>query len=120
MDPAILALFIPILALMIPIVAILSSRTKDQGKERERIEARKMYERIVRDKLDVMKTAIAMGFQDNELKELDARLERLVGSEKMQELLDAKPSVPVAPTEALDAELTRELDAVRRMRSERQ
>ena len=116
----ILGIMIPILALMIPIIAILSAPAKGRAQQRERDEARRMYERIVRDKLDVIKTAVAMGYQQNELRELDARLEKLVGTQKLQELLEKAPSVPVAPPEAHDADLLEELDAVRRMQREKQ
>lgn len=77
MDLGALALLIPIIMVCIPIVAILVNPYRETLKKRERDDARKTYERIVMEKLDVMKTAIAMGQSGDDLEELDARLERL-------------------------------------------
>ena len=114
MDPAILALFIPILALAIPIVAILVKPMSESMHKHERAEARRLYERIALEKLEVMKTALAMGYTHNELQELDARLEKLVGADKLQTLLDAKqPDLPAAQTELLDTDLEAEIQRQR-------
>lgn len=52
---------------------------------------RERRQRMVRDvlneKLDVLKTAVAMGYKVDELALLDARLEKLVGKEQLEELL---------------------------------
>lgn len=110
-----LALMIPIVALCIPIVAILVKPFSESAKQHERIEARKLYERLALEKLDVIKTAVAMGYAQSDLGELDARLERLIGAEKLQQLLDPKtPGVPLAQGEILQAELTDELEQLRR------
>lgn len=47
----------------------------------ERKEARKTYERIVMEKLEVMKTALTMGMGKDDLAELDERLEKLIGAD---------------------------------------
>ena len=108
-----LALMIPIIALMIPIVAILVKPFSDAMRRRERVEARKAYQRLVEEKLDVIKTAIAMGYGDAELRELDARLEKLVGTEKLKELLEVRPGVPVPDAELSDTDLAGELARAR-------
>jgi hypothetical protein len=108
-----LALMIPIMALMIPIVAILVKPFSDAMRRRERVEARKAYQRLVEEKLDVIKTAIAMGYGDAELRELDARLEKLVGTEKLKELLEVRPGVPVPDAELSDTDLAGELARAR-------
>ena len=116
-----LALMIPILALMIPMVAILSRQHVIGRKASERAEARKMYERLALEKLDVIKTAVAMGYKQDELGELYQRLEQLIGTEQLQALLsDEAPAVPTAPAGLQQAELTAELDEVRRLRAHRQ
>ena len=80
-------------------------------KQAERERARQSYERLTRDKLDVIKTAIAMGRSDDEIRELDQRLERLVGSEKLHSLLDPKaPTPPPVTSEILDADIVDEVD----------
>ena len=114
-----MALMIPIIALMIPIIAIFSRQNADALKRSERIEARKLYERLALEKLDVIKTAVAMGYTHDELIALDRRLEQLIGKEQLQSLLrDKSPGVPEAPAEMQHAELTAELNEVRRMRTQ--
>ena len=98
-----MALMIPIIAVSIPVVAILVDPWKRRMAMAERREARKMYERIVMEKLDVIKTAIAMGQGSDHIKDLDQRLERLIGSDQLGRLLDEKkPKAPEAPAELRD------------------
>jgi len=113
---AIIAVTIPVVALMIPIVKILVKPFNDAMGRRERVEARKAYQRLVEEKLDVMKTAIAMGYREAELRELDARLEKLVGTEKLKELLEEQPGVPVPDAELSDTDLAGELARTRQER----
>jgi hypothetical protein len=120
MDVAILGISIPIIALMIPIVAILASHHRAILKQREREAARKMYERIVREKLDVMKTAITMGYQTNDLVDLDSRLEKLIGSEQLRSILSDTPAVPMANAELMDSDLLSETQKVRRSQRQSQ
>lgn len=84
--PDIIWILIPGLALSIPIIAILMEPLKARQKIAERREVRAMYERLAHEKLDVLRTAITMGFKTDELADLDARLERLVGTERMREV----------------------------------
>src|SRR5687768_11854871 len=88
-------ILIPMMALLIPIVAIMGPTLTEPFKQRmrmaERREARKLYERMMLEKLDVLKTGIAMGYSKDEMRELDARLERLIGSEKLKGLLEQDP-----------------------------
>jgi len=80
-------------------------------KAKDRADARAMYERVTRDKLDVIKTALAMGVDKQELKDLDKRLEQLIGSDKLHALLDAQnPAVPTLNEELLDIDLTQEIE----------
>jgi hypothetical protein len=65
-----------------------------------------------------MKTAVAMGFEQNDLRDLDARLERLVGTDKLQGLLTGK-EVPAATavqpgSELNDTDLTNEIERLQR------
>lgn len=79
------------------------------SKYRERERAREMYENLIAEKLDVLKTAIAMGMSRSELDYLDRRLEDLIGTDKMRALLDEKqptiPAVAQVPAADLDHEL---------------
>jgi hypothetical protein len=112
-----LALMIPLLALSIPIVSILVKPMTVRMKRAEREKARKMYQDIVMAKLDVMKTAITMGHSKSDLAELDERLERLVGADRMQHLLEDKPGVPVvkSDSELMNTDLLHEVEEQRRI-----
>jgi ABC-type multidrug transport system fused ATPase/permease subunit len=88
-----------LVALLIFIGWLISSNRKSH----EIASARESYERMVREKLDVIKTAVAMGRTDDEIRELDRRLERLIGSDKLQGLLDSRnPRPPAADQELQD------------------
>ena len=118
MEIAVMALMIPIIGVCIPIVAILVNPYRENLKKRERDAARKTYERIVMEKLDVMKTAIAMGQSGDDLEELDARLERLVGSDKLKGLLSPEtPKTPSMGESLLDADLLEEVERKKRKKS---
>ena len=83
---------------------------------RERADARRLYREIVMEKLDVIKTALAMGFQRDEVIELDRRLERLVGSRQLRELLDRKqPETPIASGDLMNADLLAETEQIQQM-----
>lgn len=73
----------------IPLAAIMSGPIKQWLAQRERREARQLYERLTMEKLDVIKTAVAMGMDKHGLAELDDKLERLIGAEQMQSLAAA-------------------------------
>lgn len=121
LDPSIIWIWIPLTALAIPIVAILTGPISLRMRQAERREARKLYERVVMEKLDVMKTAVAMGFQQDDLQDLDARLERLVGTDKLQGLLvDREAPVPPevqAEGELHDTDLAAEIERLRQGRA---
>ncbi|MCB1217405.1 hypothetical protein KDL44_08420 [bacterium] len=64
----------------------------------ERRESREMYERIVRDRLFVIQTALEAGFDDREVARLDRRLSGLIGQQEMQKLAGVQiRKVPEAP-----------------------
>jgi hypothetical protein len=64
--------------------------------QRERREARALYERLMNEKLDIVKTAVAIGMSNADLADLDMRLERLIGTDQMQSMLLAeKPRTPL-------------------------
>ena len=110
---AIIGVMIPIVALLIPIVAILTGPINKRAAINERREARQLYERIVMEKLDVVKTAIAMGHSTQDLQELDKRLENLIGTDELKKLLDPKqPKTPDATPELRAVDLQSELKHV--------
>ena len=77
----------------------------------ERDKALEVYRDIAREKLDVMKNAIAMGYTESELENLDKRLEKLIGRDKLEEILDG--GLPQADHDMLDRDLLRELNRLR-------
>jgi hypothetical protein len=79
-------------------------------KQQERAESRKLFERLAQEKLEVVKTALTMGYGDLELKKLDERLERLVGPERLTQLLKEEPEVELKEVDMLDADLQAEIE----------
>jgi hypothetical protein len=82
----------------------------------ERARARELYERLVREKLEVVKDAIAMGYSEAELDRLDARLEELIGREQLQRLLSEKPEAPTPDADLMDTDLLAEAERLKRPR----
>jgi hypothetical protein len=76
---------------------------------KDRADARALYERVTRDKLDVIKTAITMGYSKQDLAELDARLEQLIGTDKLQALSQEPGAPPPLSSQLLDQDLAQEL-----------
>src|SRR5438105_15164726 len=93
-DPSVVWILIPLAGIAIPIVGKIVALFRDRQQVQERNEARKMYERLAMEKLDVLKSALAMGYKSADLADLDNRLERLLGSDKMSTLLSATPLAP--------------------------
>jgi hypothetical protein len=83
-------------------------------KRAERAEARKLYERLVQEKLDVIKTAVAMGHDESNLRILDERLEQLIGRDKLENLLAEEPRVPEVSADLMDDDLQAEVDRLAR------
>ena len=102
LDPSTIWILIPLTALAIPIVAILAQPFQARLKSIERDKLRQMYERLALEKLDVIKTAVAMGYKQADLADLDSRLEQVIGSEAMQRVLDGKSAIPSTQMAALD------------------
>src|SRR5688572_7022617 len=81
-------------------------------RERRQSEAQRSHERILLESIDVLKTAIAMGFDRTQLDELDVRLEKLIGSDKLAGLLDNRDNVAAAsqrelPGDEIELEIER-------------
>jgi hypothetical protein len=100
-------------AFTVPILAILIQPMRVRARQLEQREARQSYERLVREKLDVIKTAVAMGYTNDQLSDLDARLERLVGTDKLSGLLGDSPRTPEVTTQLLDHDLLSEIQIAR-------
>jgi hypothetical protein len=77
-----------------PLIFVLRKPLQIWLAQRERREARQLYERLTMEKLDVIKTAVAMGMKKDDLADLDSRLERLIGEDQMKSLLLQEPQVP--------------------------
>lgn len=74
------------------------------------------YERLAKDKLEVIKTALAMGYKDDDLAALDARLERLIGADKLTEILRGSGPEALASADLVDTQLDHEIERLRKMR----
>jgi hypothetical protein len=97
-NPATAWIIIPMLAFSIPILSTLMAPFNARAKSAERERLHRMYERLALEKLDVIKTAVAMGYQKSDLHELDSRLESVIGSEAMRALLDGKSASSGKPS----------------------
>jgi hypothetical protein len=93
---------------VMPAVFVLPGPIKQWLAQRERREARQLYERLTMEKLDVIKTAVAVGMDKHDLADLDDKLERLIGSTQMKSLLLKEPKLPAGAAElhALEAGVT--------------
>lgn len=78
----------------------------------ERAEARALYERLVREKLDVIRTALNMGAGEQELARLDLRLEELIGTDKLRALLNDPSTAPLPAAQLLDTDIEHERQAL--------
>lgn len=83
----------------------------------ERKQALEVYERLVQEKLDVLRTALAMGYGHDDLSRLDSRLERLIGKDQLEQL--AAGYVPLPSAELSHVNLTDEVRKLKEMRSTR-
>jgi hypothetical protein len=76
------------------------------------------YERLAKDKLEVIKTALAMGYNDADLEKLDARLEKLVGTEALAAILRGSGAQAMASADLMDTQLDHEVDRLRDLRQQ--
>jgi hypothetical protein len=83
----------------------------------DRQKALDTYHAVVREKMDVIKTALAMGYTEDELTRLDARLESLIGKQQLEDLLKGNAPMTSAEMEAIS--LTREKEIVRGLKTAR-
>jgi hypothetical protein len=89
----------------------------ERHRRRERAAARRMYERVMHHKLEVIETALAMGYTHGQADLLDRRLEQLIGAERMKALLDpATPGIPSTGELPTDDDLKREIVEMRKER----
>lgn len=58
----------------------------------DREKSRALFERLAQQKLEIVKSAITMGYREADLDALDARLEKVIGAQKLQALLGELPS----------------------------
>jgi hypothetical protein len=84
----------------------------------ERADARELYEKLVREKLAVVRDAIAMGYSEVELSKLDKRLAELIGEEDLKKLLSDAPEAPVPSADLLDTDLASEVEKMRKPREQ--
>ncbi|MBN2083459.1 hypothetical protein JW859_14785 [bacterium] len=80
---------------------------------KERAEARALYERLVREKLEVIRDAVAMGYAETDLHRLDKRLAELIGEQQLKQLLSEDPDLPQATDDLRDTDLLNEVDRLK-------
>jgi hypothetical protein len=81
----------------------------------DRQKALQVYENLAKEKLEVIKTALAMGYSQEDLARLDARLEALIGKDELQRL--ARGEAPLASGDMLQTDLGEEQRRLKAMRS---
>jgi hypothetical protein len=84
--------------------------------DKHREQALQVYKELAKDKLDVVKTALAMGYKDDDIARLDARLESLVGQDKLAELIHGSGPEVLANADLLDTQLDNELQRLKQSR----
>ncbi|MCH7471911.1 hypothetical protein IIA79_03055 [bacterium] len=77
---------------------------------------RTTYERIVKEKLEVIKTALTMGYGENDLERLDARLENLIGREKLESLHE-HGEIPIIHADLADTDLLKEIERLQKTKT---
>jgi hypothetical protein len=83
------------------------------------IKALETYERLAKDKMDVIKTALAMGYHEDDLARLDARLEKLIGKDKLQDIVGNPAGSALHDSDLEDTSIASEIDRLQRMRQSR-
>jgi hypothetical protein len=91
---------------------------RERLRYQERSEARELYERLVREKLGVIRDAIAMGYSEIELNKLDKRLAELIGEDELKKLISDTPDAPVPNADLLDTDLMTEVEKMRKPREQ--
>jgi len=74
------------------------------------------YERLAREKLEVIKTALTMGYSDDDLKRLDERLEKLIGKDKLAQIMRGDGPGAMADADLLDTQLDHELERLKQLK----
>ena len=88
----------------------------DSVGRREKDKIRGQYMELIKEKLEVIKTALAMGHSDSQVKDLDRRLEKLIGTEKMLETLSAAKAEEVSKQAMQSGDLIDEAELMRKAR----
>jgi hypothetical protein len=99
-----------------PAVAQPSSTKQNMLPPQVTAKALETYERLAKEKFEVIKTALTMGYNDADLEKLDARLEKLVGKDAFASILSGSKPEALASADLMDTELDREIDRLRSMR----
>jgi hypothetical protein len=81
----------------------------------DRQKALQVYENLAKEKLDVIKTALAMGWNQDDLSRLDARLERLIGRDQLQQL--ARGEVPSVSADLQSTSISHETALLREIKA---
>jgi hypothetical protein len=104
--------------LLLGLLWVSYARMKGGAERKERQQARDAWERVMNEKLDVLKTAIVMGYDYSELAQLDKRLGSLIGEERMQGLLTERqvPYTPAADLRSIEDDVAAVVQLARQHR----
>lgn len=72
--------------------------------QEERLKALEAYRQLASEKLEVVKTAITMGYTDKELEKLDKRLEQLIGADALKSVIRGETPLPSSDLSEQDVE----------------
>ena len=85
-----------VMILSIPLGALLVDAFKHILIAMERNHGRKLLRELTSEKLEVIKSAINMGYDADQIAKLDERLKSLVGEDHFKDLTGKSPHIPVA------------------------
>ena len=111
---------IPIFAIGTTVVMVRSAfrrvaKQEERLSSQAQLKALEVYQALGQEKLDIIKTAVAMGYSHDEVARLDERLERLIGKEQLEKLAAGTP--PMAGAELESVNLSDESRVVRELKS---
>lgn len=105
-EDMLITMMMPFILSIIPITIYSLQRAK----RLERKEIRQQYAELVKEKLDIIRTALAMGKDGDEIAILDKRLEKIIGTEKMLKTLAKGEPDSEAENLLKDVDLIEEVD----------
>jgi len=82
------------MALIVSVIAMATAVSACWGywlKYRSRLYSGHRYEKIIREKMDLLRDAVNMGYNEEQLNRLDKILDRIASQQELKTLIDDKP-----------------------------